>query len=109
MGFGTLSKCMFYYAMFKYVPHRLMCLNNPIGAREWKVIVCTCLAYRVAILGGVTIIMFSQIFWALNGTARVIHAIITQTSSDFEFLYGHMCVQFPLLPLDCLGTVIHQE
>ena len=33
--YGT--KCTFYYAMFKYGPHRFMCLNKPMGAREWNV------------------------------------------------------------------------
>ena len=34
----------FYYAMASYGPHRCMCLNKPIGAREWNVMVCICLA-----------------------------------------------------------------
>ena len=38
--------------MARYGPHRLMCLNKPMGAREWNVMVCICLAQGVALLGG---------------------------------------------------------
>jgi hypothetical protein len=37
--FGSWNKCVFHYAMFRYGPHRLMCLNRPIGAREWNIMV----------------------------------------------------------------------
>jgi hypothetical protein len=37
--FGIWTKHILYYAMFKYDPHRLICLNKPMGAREWYVIV----------------------------------------------------------------------
>jgi hypothetical protein len=39
---GTLKvglNKLFYYAMARYGPHKLMCLNKPMGAREWNVIV----------------------------------------------------------------------
>jgi len=42
-GFGSWTKCILCYAMFRYGPHRLMCLNKPTGAREWNVMVCMCL------------------------------------------------------------------
>jgi hypothetical protein len=32
----------YYYAMGRYGPYRLMCLNKPMGAREWNVMVCIC-------------------------------------------------------------------
>ena len=28
--------------MFRYGPHRLMCLNKPMGFREWKVVYMLC-------------------------------------------------------------------
>ena len=37
--FGSWAKCIFSYAMAKYGPHRLMCLNKTMGAREWNVVV----------------------------------------------------------------------
>ena len=37
-------------------PHRLMCLNKSMGAREWNVMVCICLAQGVALLGGVALL-----------------------------------------------------
>ena len=40
-----------HYAMARYGPHRFMCLNKPIGAREWNVVVQICLAQGVALLG----------------------------------------------------------
>jgi hypothetical protein len=52
--FKSLTKCIFHFAMFKYVPHRLMCLNKSIGAREWNVMVCIFFGQGVAIFGGVT-------------------------------------------------------
>ena len=30
------------YALAEYVPHRLVCLNKPMGGREWNVMVCIC-------------------------------------------------------------------
>ena len=44
---------LFNYAMATYGPHRLMCLNKPMGVREWNVMVCICSAQEVALLGGV--------------------------------------------------------
>ena len=34
----------FNYSVARYGPHRLICLNKPMGAREWNVMVCICLA-----------------------------------------------------------------
>jgi hypothetical protein len=34
--FKGWTKCILHYAMFKYGPHRLMCLNKSMGARECK-------------------------------------------------------------------------
>jgi hypothetical protein len=52
--FKSLTKCIFHYAMFKYIPHRLMCLNKSMGAREWNVMVCIFFGQGVATFGGVT-------------------------------------------------------
>ena len=38
--FESWTKCILHYAMFKYGPHRLMCLNKSMGTREWDVMVC---------------------------------------------------------------------
>jgi hypothetical protein len=35
---------LFYCAMFRNGPHRLMYLNMPMGAWEWNVMVLICLA-----------------------------------------------------------------
>jgi hypothetical protein len=49
--FGSWTKCILHYAMFKYAPpHRLICFNKPMGARKWNVMVCICLAQGVAML-----------------------------------------------------------
>jgi hypothetical protein len=56
---GTLEvglNVLFYYAMFRYGAHRLMCLNKPMGAREWNIMVSICLAQGVALFGGVTLL-----------------------------------------------------
>ena len=42
--------------MARYGPHRPICLNKPVEAREWDVVVCICLAQGVALLGGVTLL-----------------------------------------------------
>jgi hypothetical protein len=42
--------------MGRYGPHRLMCLNKLMGAREWNVMACICSAQRVALLGGVALL-----------------------------------------------------
>lgn len=34
----------FYYDMTTYDPHRLICFNKPMKAREWNVVVLICLA-----------------------------------------------------------------
>jgi hypothetical protein len=44
------------FAMFRHGPHRLMHLNWPLGTREWNVMVCICLAWGVALLGGVALL-----------------------------------------------------
>jgi hypothetical protein len=56
---GTLEvgpNVLFYYAMARYGPHRLMYLNKPMGAREWNVMVCICLAQEVSLFGGVALL-----------------------------------------------------
>ena len=42
--------------MARYGPHRLMCLNKPMGAREWNVVVWICLAQKVALLGAMVLL-----------------------------------------------------
>ena len=37
-------------------PHRLMCLNRSMGAREWNVMVCIFLHQGVAPFGGVALL-----------------------------------------------------
>ena len=38
--FESWTKCnILHYAMDGYVPHSLRCLNNPMRAREWNVMV----------------------------------------------------------------------
>jgi hypothetical protein len=54
--FGSWAKYSFHYAMARYGPHRLVCLNKPMRAREWNVMVCICLAQGVALLGGVALL-----------------------------------------------------
>jgi hypothetical protein len=44
-----------HYAMFRYCPHRLTCLDKPMGSRELNVMVCICLAQGLALLGGVAL------------------------------------------------------
>ena len=56
VDFGSWTKCIFYYGMGRYGPHVLMCLKNPIGAREWNVMVCICLAQGMTLLGGVALL-----------------------------------------------------
>ena len=54
---GTLKvelNVLFNYAI--YGPHKLMCLNKPMGAREWNVMVCICLAQEVALIGGLALL-----------------------------------------------------
>jgi hypothetical protein len=52
--FESWTKCILHYAMYKYAPHRLMCLNKSMVAREWNVMVCLFLNQGVAPFGGVT-------------------------------------------------------
>jgi hypothetical protein len=57
--FGCWAKCIFvffYYVMARYGPHGVTCLNKPFGVREWKMIICLCLAQGVALLGGVALL-----------------------------------------------------
>ena len=41
-NFGSWTKCIFFLSMAIYGPHRLICLNKPMGARERKVMVSIC-------------------------------------------------------------------
>ena len=54
--FESWTKCILHYAMFKYGPHRLMCLNKSMGTREWNVMVCISLDQGVAPSGGVALL-----------------------------------------------------
>ena len=54
--FKSWTKRILHYAMFKYGPHRLMCLNKSMGAREWNVMVCIFLHQGVAPFGGVALL-----------------------------------------------------
>ena len=54
--FESWTKCILHYAIFKYAPHRLICLNKSMGAREWNVMVCIFLDQRVAPFGGVALL-----------------------------------------------------
>ena len=61
MTVGTLEcglDTLFYYAMSRCGPHRLLCLNKPMGARELTVLFCIFLTLGVAIVGalGVAIV-----------------------------------------------------
>jgi hypothetical protein len=47
-NFGSCTKFILHYAMFRHGPHRLICLEKPMGAREWNVMVCKYLAQGVA-------------------------------------------------------------
>ena len=53
---GSWTKCISHYAMFRYDPHRIICLNKPMGVREWNVMVCIYLAQGVVLLGGVALL-----------------------------------------------------
>ena len=55
--FKSWTKCILHYAMFKYAhPHRFMCLNKSMGAREWNVMVCIFLDQGVAPFGSVALL-----------------------------------------------------
>jgi hypothetical protein len=45
--FWSWTKCILYYTMAMYGPHKLMCLNKPMGCREWDMVVWICLAHGV--------------------------------------------------------------
>jgi hypothetical protein len=38
-NFGIWSKCTFTYAVYRYKPHRLICLDKPMEAKELNVMV----------------------------------------------------------------------
>jgi len=50
--FGSWTKCILHYVMFRYGLSRFICLNNPMGLREWNVMICIYLGQGVALLGG---------------------------------------------------------
>lgn len=52
-GFGNWTKCTLDYAMCRHGLHKLKCLNKPMTAREWNVIICICSAQGAALLEGV--------------------------------------------------------
>jgi hypothetical protein len=37
--FWSWTKCILYYTMARYGLHRLKCLNKPVGAKEWNVVI----------------------------------------------------------------------
>jgi hypothetical protein len=47
---------LFWNILFKYGPHRLIYLENPIRSREWNVMVWICSAQRVSLLEGVALL-----------------------------------------------------
>ena len=55
-NFKSWTKFILHYVMFKYGPHRLMCLNKSMGAREWKLMVCIFLHQGVVPFGGVALL-----------------------------------------------------
>jgi hypothetical protein len=58
-NFGSWTKCTFKILLWIIMPsHRLMCLNKPMGAKEYNVMVCICLVQRVAMLGGVALLKY---------------------------------------------------
>ena len=55
--FKSWTKCILHYAMCNMVSsHRLMCLNNSMGTREWNVMVCISLDQGVAPSEGVALL-----------------------------------------------------
>jgi hypothetical protein len=52
VGLNVFLHCV----IFRYGPHRLICLGKPMGAREWNVMVCICSAQGVALLEGVALL-----------------------------------------------------
>jgi hypothetical protein len=57
MDFESWTKCILHYLSLSMPPpHRLMCLNKSIGAREWKVMVYIFLDQGVAPFGGVALL-----------------------------------------------------
>jgi hypothetical protein len=55
-NFKSWTKCILHYAMFKYGPNRLICLNKSMGAREWNMMICIFLQQGVAPFGGVPLL-----------------------------------------------------
>jgi hypothetical protein len=55
-GFGSWTKCILHYAMFMYGPHRLICLDIPIRAREWNAMVYMCSGQGVVLLKDVALL-----------------------------------------------------
>jgi hypothetical protein len=49
------TKYILHYGVFRQGLHRLICLNKPIVAREWNMMVCRCLAQGVTLLEGVAL------------------------------------------------------
>jgi hypothetical protein len=56
--FRSWTKCVLHYAMFRYGPHRLICLKKPMEAREWNVMVSICSAPGVTLLESVALLEY---------------------------------------------------
>ena len=50
--------------MFSSGPHRFICLIKVMGAREWNVMVCICLAQEVELLEGVALLELVWPCWS---------------------------------------------
>ena len=56
--FGSWTKCILHYAMFRCGPHRLM-FEQACGGQEWSVVVYIRLGLGVALSGGVALLRHS--------------------------------------------------
>jgi hypothetical protein len=48
--FGSWTKCIFALCYGKVRPHKLICLNKPMEARKWDVMVFICSAQGMALI-----------------------------------------------------------
>ena len=54
--FWNWTKCILHYALLRYGPPILICLNKPLGTRQWNMMVCICTTQEVALLKGVALL-----------------------------------------------------
>jgi hypothetical protein len=52
---GAFEVGLIYFALC-YGPDRLICLNKPMGSKEWSVMIYICLAQGVALLEAVALL-----------------------------------------------------